>query len=79
MRKFQNLFAFGMLAVAAVLFAGCGSADPDASSSDDTGGASTTSTSDEGGEGAGGSDTSSATPVTTGDYQLVTLNVPKMT
>ena len=79
MRKFQNLFAFGMLAIAAVLFAGCGSAETGGSSTDDGGsGSGTTATSDEGGDSGGGSDTSS-TPVTTGDYQLVTLNVPKMT
>ena len=54
MRKFQNLFAFGMLAVAAVLFAGCGSADSGTGGDSGDSGSGTTATSDEGGEAGGG-------------------------
>ena len=76
MRKLQNLFAFGALCAAAILFAGCGTAETGGGGS--TGGDSGGSTETEGSDSAGGSDTSSTT-VTTGDYQLVSLNVPNMT
>lgn len=72
MRKFLNLFAFGTLAVAAVLLAGCGSTD-----TGDTGAGSSTTTTDVDDD-AGDSDTSSTTG-TSGEYQLVSLNVPNMT
>ena len=72
----QNFFAFGALCVAAMLFAGCGTADSGGGGGTDAG-SSTTTTETEGGSG-GGSDSSSAT-VTTGDFQLVSLKVPNMT
>ena len=75
MRKLQNLFAFGALCVAAMLFAGCGTADSGGGGGTDAGSSTTTET--EGGA-AGGSGTTSTT-VTSGDFQLVSLNVPNMT
>ena len=71
MKKFQQFFAFGTIALATVLFAGCG-AEPAGGGSDAGSGTAT-----EEGEGGGGSGTTSVGP--SGDFQLVSLNVPAMT
>ena len=81
MKTIQNLFVFGTMCCAALIFAGCGNTADTGGSGDS--GAAASGSSDDGSaakeEGtAGGSDTSSTT-VTTGDHQLVSLNVPKMT
>ena len=79
MKKFQNLFAYGLLTGAILLFAGCGTDSSTGGGSGDAGsGSETPAASEEGSGTAGGSDTSSTT-VTTGDMQLVSLNVPNMT
>ena len=74
MRKLQNLFAFGALCVAAMLFAGCGTADSGGGGTD---AGSSTTTETEGGA-AGGSGTTSTT-VTSGDFQLVSIKAPNYT
>ena len=76
MRKILNLFAFSTLAVAAVMFAGCGNTDTGGGSDD--AGSGTTATSNEDGGSPEDSDSSSTTGTSSG-FQMVTLNVPKMT
>ena len=70
MKTVQKFFVFSTLMVAALIFAGCGEAEKKPADS----GTSSTETSDD-----GSGDKGNASTATSGDFQLVSLNVPNMT
>ena len=75
MKTLQKYFVFGTLMAAGLIFAGCGQNATDDGGTTDT----TESTDDSGdaGEGSGSADNAS-TSAAEGEFQMVSLSVPKM-
>ena len=90
MKTVQKFFVFGLFATAGLIFAGCGETDSTSGGGD---GGSATATEETSNEGSGGSDAKeeaategsaektdgASTAAPSGEFQLVSLNVPNMT